>query len=132
MKTLIVEDDFSSRLLLQTLLARRGDCHVAVNGLEAVKAVKTARVAGEPYDLVCMDIMMPEMDGQSALKMIRAMEASDGIVSTSGAKIVMTTALGDMKNVATAYRALCDGYLVKPIDRAKLDALLETLQLVKG
>ena len=88
MKSLIVEDDFSSRFLLQGLLEPYGDCHVAVNGREAVSAYRMALDAGQPYDLVCLDIMMPEMDGHAALKEIRAMEESKGIDSTHGAKII--------------------------------------------
>jgi len=67
MKTLIAEDDFTGRLLLQEILKRYGALHIAVNGKEAVEAVRTAMDAGEPYDLVCLDIMMPEMDGYQAL-----------------------------------------------------------------
>ncbi len=67
MRTLIVEDDFTSRLLLQSFLSRYGDCHIAVNGLEAVAAFRAAKEKGENYNLICMDIMMPEMDGQTAV-----------------------------------------------------------------
>ena len=100
MKALIVEDDFSSRILLQELLAPYGQCHIAVNGREAVSAYHIALDAGQPYDLVCLDIIMPEMDGHAALKEMRAMEELERIDSTHGAKIIMTTALGDVKNVA--------------------------------
>jgi two-component system chemotaxis response regulator CheY len=130
MKVLIVEDDFSSRLLLQMLLTKYGECHIAVNGTEAVLAFRMALDAGKPYDLICLDIMMPEMDGQAALKEMRALEEARGIVSTHGAKIIMTTALGDVKNVAAAYQELCDGYLVKPIDKAKLIGLLDELKVL--
>ena len=78
MKTLIVEDDFTSRLLLQELLKGYGPAHVAVNGKEAVEAARMAMDAGEPYDLICLDIMMPEMDGHGALKEIRAQEEARG------------------------------------------------------
>jgi len=132
MKTLIVEDDFTSRLLLQVLLTKYGECHIAVNGREAVSAFRTALDAGRPYDLICLDIMMPEMDGQEALKEIRTLEEAREIASTKGAKIVMTTALGDIKNVAAAYRELCDGYMVKPIDKAKLIVLLEELKVLRS
>ncbi len=81
MKTLIVEDDFTSRVLLQEVLKRDGTVHIAVNGKEAVDAVRAAMDAGEPYDLICLDIMMPEMDGYEALKEIRAIEESRGIRS---------------------------------------------------
>ena len=96
MKTLIVEDDPTSRLLLQEYLKRYGALHVAVNGEEAVEAVRVALDVDKPYNLICLDIMMPEMDGQEALREIRALEEAKGIWSTSGAKVVMTTALGDM------------------------------------
>ena len=125
MKTLIVEDDFTSRLLLQEILKRFGEIHIAVNGKEAVAAVRAAMDAGVPYDLICLDIMMPEMDGSEALKQIRSMEEARGIISSHGAKIFMTTALDQMKNVIQAFYGLCDAYLYKPIEKAKL---LEQLQ----
>ena len=125
MKALIVEDDFTSRLILQEFLKNYGPAHVAVNGNEAVQAVRMALDAGEPYQLICLDIMMPQMDGQEALKQIRALEEARGILSTNGAKIVMTTALGDMKNMSDAYYSLCDVYLTKPI---RLEAFLEELR----
>ena len=52
MKTLIVEDDFTSRLLLQTFLSRYGECHLAVNGKEAVEAFRMALDNGSPYNLI--------------------------------------------------------------------------------
>jgi len=131
MKTLIVEDDFTSRLLLQEILKSYGPCHIAVNGKEAVVAAGAALEAGEPYNLICMDIMMPEMDGQAALRRIRDQEEARGILLSNGAKIVMTTALGDVKNVIAAYQSLCDGYLIKPIQKAKLLEELRKLNLLK-
>jgi two-component system chemotaxis response regulator CheY len=130
MKTLIVEDDLSSRLLLQTLLGRYGECHVAVNGKEAVQAFQIAKGDGRGYDLVCMDIMMPEMDGNAALREIREVEAAAGVKSSAAVKIIMTTALTDMKDVITAFQGLCDAYLFKPIAKAKLVEQLQMLRLV--
>ncbi|HXY77272.1 MAG TPA: response regulator [Candidatus Acidoferrales bacterium] len=130
MRTLIVEDDFTSRLLLQSLLSRYGECHVAVNGKEAVTAFRAAQESGQKYDLICMDIMMPEMDGQTALKEIRALEEAGGTLSTHGVKIIMTTALDDVRNVVQSYKSLCDAYLFKPIDTGKLLANLRDLCLV--
>ncbi|MFH0729999.1 MAG: response regulator [Pseudomonadota bacterium] len=131
MKTLIVEDDFTSRLLLQELLKNYGSAHIAVNGKEAVEAVHLALEMGEPYDLICIDIMMPEMDGQEALRQIREQEEARGILSSKGAKIVMTTALGDTQNVISAWRSLCDAYLIKPIQKAKLLEELRKLGLTQ-
>ena len=131
MKTLIVEDDLTSRLLLQELLKNYGPSHVAVNGQEAVEAVRLALEANEPYALICLDIMMPTLDGHGALKQIRALEEAKGIWSTHAAKIVMTTALGDMKNVTKAFAGLADAYLTKPIDKSKLLETLRQLALTK-
>ena len=109
MRILIVEDDMTSRLLLRKMLESLGACDVAVNGKEAVEAFRLASEQREPYALVCLDIMMPEMDGQAALKAIRALEQDAGRLPSQAAKIVMTTALRDIENVTNAYRELCDG-----------------------
>ena len=127
---MVVEDDFTSRLLLQRLLTPYGECHIAVNGREAVFAYGVALDAGQPYDLVCLDIMMPEMDGQAALKEIRAMEELRITNSDHGAKIIMISALGDMKSMSAAYQHLCDGYLVKPIVKTELVGLLDKLKVL--
>lgn len=126
MKILIAEDDFTSRLLLQELLKNHGTTYVVVNGSEAVEAVRLALDSGEPYELICLDVMMPELDGQEALRRIRDLEAAKGIRSTRGAKILMTTALGDPANVMTSFANLCDGYLVKPVQKKALyDKIVE-------
>ncbi len=130
LRMLLVEDDFTSRLLLQSFLAHYGVCHVAVNGKEAIAAFRAALESGNPYDLICMDIMMPEMDGQTAVKEIRAIEETAGTLSTNGVKIIMATALDDVKNVTQSFQSLCDAYLVKPIDTGKLLAHLRDLHLI--
>lgn len=131
MKTLIVEDDFTCRLLLQKILEEFGECHIAVNGREAVSAFGLSLEDGPLYDLVCMDIMMPEMDGQAALKQMRALEQERGRLSSDGAKIIMTTALDDIKNIAESFHELCDGYLTKPIRKAALLEKLHELKLIE-
>jgi two-component system, chemotaxis family, chemotaxis protein CheY len=130
MRTLIVEDDFTSRLLLQTFLSPYGECHIAVNGKEAVQAFRAAQESGRNYDLLCVDIMMPEMDGQEAIKQIRALEEDDGIQSTDGVKIIMTTALDDVRNVVQSFQALCDAYVFKPIDTGKLIGHIRDFHLI--
>jgi len=123
-KTLIVEDEFTSRALLREILKRYGPPHVATNGREAVGAVRSALESGAPFDLITLDIMMPEMDGQEALKQIRLLEEQAGIAAQQRAKVIMTTAHADKDNVLEAIRGQCDYFLVKPIDaRALLDEL---------
>jgi two-component system chemotaxis response regulator CheY len=131
MKILIVDDDFTCRNLLKEMTKSYGSIHMAVNGKEAVDAVSAAMAAGEPYDLICLDVMMPEMDGQQALAAIRALEVAQGINSSKGAKIVMATALGDAKNAIASFKNLCDAYVVKPIDKVKLLNELRKLKLIE-
>jgi len=67
--------------MMQTVLSRYGECHVAVNGGEAVEAFRSALDSGERYHLICMDILTPEMDGREAVKQVRALEESRRILS---------------------------------------------------
>lgn len=132
MKILIVEDDFVCRRLLQNILSPYGDCDIAINGKEAVEAFRLAGEDGDTYDLICLDIMMPEMDGQEALKKIREMEKEKGILGLDGVKVIITSALGDSKNVLGAFRTGCEGYLVKPVKKDKLIEEIKKLGLIIG
>jgi two-component system chemotaxis response regulator CheY len=131
MKALIVDDDFVCRKVLQKYLSEYGQCDVAVNGQEAVEAFRQAMDEWEAYDLVCLDIMMPEMDGQETLKQIRQIEKEKGKYDLDGVKVLMTTCLDDSDNIKMAFREQCEGYLVKPIDREKLINKLQEFGLVK-
>ena len=131
MKSLIVEDEFTSRALLQSMLARYGDCHIAVSGEEAVTAFRMAVESGHPYGLVCMDIRLPGMDGVDAVRCLRSIEQQCGVLSTYGTRILMTTASGNPDAVMQSFHALCDGYFVKPIDTGILHAELQRLGLIR-
>ena len=131
MRILIVEDDFTSRKVLQKMLSKYGDCDMAADGEEAVHACRMALEENAPYDLICMDIMMPVIDGQQALQQIRKLEGQWGLGSGSSARVVMTTALGDIKNVTQAFsQGLADSYVTKPIDSDKLIGELKKLNLI--
>lgn len=130
LRVLLVEDDPAGRMVLHTFLSRYGVCHTAVNGKEAVEACRRAAQQDERYHLICMDIMMPEVDGIEAVRQIRALEEAEGIRSTAGAKIVMTTALDAVREVGRSYKELCDAYLVKPIDLARLLLKMHAWNLV--
>ncbi len=132
MKCLIVEDDFNARKVLQTYLHDYGDCFVAVNGREAVQAVREALEEGQPYDLICLDIIMPEMNGQDVLKAIRQMEKYRGIEGLDRAKVIITTVLRDSENVISAFREGCEAYIVKPVTKEKLLKEMKNCDLVKS
>ena len=99
MKILLAEDDYLTRKAMDNFLSQYGECDVTVNGMEAVDAFMLALEEEEPYDLVCLDIMMPVMDGYQALMGIRNLEKERHIPVEKSAKIIMTTALNEEKNV---------------------------------
>ena len=130
MKSLIVEDEFTSRVVLQRVLTRFGECHIAVNGEEAIRAFIDAREKNAPYQLVCMDILLPGMSGIEAVSRMRAAEEQRGIYSNGGVKIRMTTAVEETEDVVESFKALCDAYLIKPIDAGQMLHRLQFLGLI--
>lgn len=132
MRFLIVEDDFISRRLMQKMLSPFGDCDIAVNGQEALTAFSAALAEKAPYALICLDVMMPEMDGHQALKEIRRIEREAGLEASREVKVLMTTGLDSPRDVMEAYyKGGCNGYLVKPIERLKLVAFLKEFGIAK-
>lgn len=130
MKTLIVEDEFTSRIILQKFLSAHSEVQVSVNGHEGLEAYRAALDQDAPFDLVCMDVMMPEMDGPTALTGIRALEQARGIETKNRVKVLMTTGLGESDNALDNIRGLYDGILTKPVRLNTLMAILTSLGFV--
>ena len=118
MKTLVVEDDFTSRLVLHTFLSRYGECHIAVNGREAVAAFGAALESGLGYNLICMDIMMPEMDGYETIRAIRKNPQHKLL------PIVALTAKAMKGDREKCLEAGASDYLAKPVNTEQLLAAL--------
>jgi len=131
MKILIVEDDFTSRYGLQLILEKYGKCFSVVNGEEALEIFVKEFEKGDPFDLVCLDIMMPKMDGQEVLRRIRSFERKKDIEAFEyRVKILMITALNDYTNIKEAFWEICDDYLIKPIEEKDIFEKLKKLQLL--
>ena len=124
MKILIVEDDKNSIKLMLHFLGRFGTCEVAQDGLEAVAAVMEATNKQEGYDLLVMDIMMPNMDGIQTLEHIRNREERLKIPKEKQLKTIMVSALTDDSVRAEVYLKGCIAFIRKPVDFKLLESVI--------
>ena len=130
MRILIAEDDFASRKFMHRFLSEYGDCDITVNGVEAVDAFQMALEDDEAYDLVCLDIMMPELDGYQTLERIREIEDENNVEEDKKVKVIMTTALSERRYVDRAFQLGCVAYAGKPIDQMKFIYQMKKLKLI--
>ena len=98
--------------------------------MEAVDAFMMALEDDEPYDLVCLDIMMPVMDGYQALVAIRKLEKEKNVPEEKAVKVIMTTALNEERNVKMAFELGCTIYSGKPINQDRFEQALKKLDLI--
>lgn len=130
MRILIAEDDFSSRKFMKKYLGSFGDCDITVDGEEAVEAFQMALEEDEPYELICLDIMMPVRDGYQVLKAIRDIEKEQGRTGEKAVKIIMTSALNVERNIKKAFEMGCTVYCAKPIDFEKFEEVLKKIGVI--
>src|SRR5205085_7971772 len=118
LSVLVAEDNEINALLMRSLLTRLGHrAVIATNGEAAQESWLAARSAGTPYDLVLMDIQMPQLDGIGATRQIRAREAGQAGLRTPVLALTANTLVEDRY---ACFEAGMDGFLIKPLDREKL------------
>jgi signal transduction histidine kinase/DNA-binding response OmpR family regulator len=122
---LVAEDNEINALLMRSLLTRLGHHAVVTsNGEQALESWRAAKSAGAPYDLVLMDIQMPQLDGIETTKRIRSLEAGQPARQTP---ILALTANTLAEDRYACFEAGMDGFLIKPLDREKLAGALAGL-----
>ncbi len=122
---LVAEDNEINALLMRSLLTKLGHQPViCINGREALESWIAAETAGARYDVVLMDVQMPEMSGITATRMIRARESERGLSRT---KVLALTANTLVEDRYACFEAGMDGFLVKPLDREKLAQALSDI-----
>lgn len=131
MRILIAEDDRISRNFLQKFMQSYGEVDMAVDGMEAVDLYMDSIKQNNRYDLLCLDIMMPKVDGLKVLKVIRQLEKQHSIPQVDHLKIIMMTALADVGYVDEAFRQGCDAYASKPVDTDKVEEVMRNLGLIE-
>ena len=130
MRVLIAEDDLASRKFLQKVLSEYGECDIVIDGVEALDAYLLSLKENKPYDLICLDIMLPKVDGVKVLKAIRDFENYKKIPDGKRVKVIMTTALAQTQLVNEAFEIGCEAYAAKPIDTEKLIEVIKNLSLI--
>src|SRR5258708_19800958 len=115
-RVLVVDDHVPTRSLIRTLLeAEKTETFEVVEAGSGTECLKAADQRG-PFDLVLLDVNLPDMDGYAVCKALRHVDKK--------VPIVFVTAKGDLKDYTTGRDAGGDSYLVKPIARAALRSLL--------
>ncbi len=130
MKTLIVDDELVSRKKMQKIMEAFGDCQTAETGKAAVDVFKEALEKDAPFDLITLDIMMPDMDGLRALLQIRDVEKNSRIktgLERGETKIMMVTSHAKKELVLGCAKAGSNSYVVKPFDKEIIKGKLEAM-----
>ena len=128
MKILVAEEDMASGKFMMKLLAKYGEVVLARDGIAAVDEFVNAVNTNERFDLICMDVMMPKIDGYKALASIRDAERKLGLARDKRVKVVMVSALDegfDANYASDDY----EEYMCKPIDIIKFDEMIRELGL---
>ena len=130
LKILVAEDDEANRKFLSKLLAKFGEVTVVAEGFQAVKSYMQALDEKEPFRLVCLDVMMPKIDGYKALDAIRDLESRNALIDGEKAKIIMISALDeggfDEELAGNQY----DCYMSKPIDILEFEMNLKRMGMI--
>jgi two-component system chemotaxis response regulator CheY len=124
---LIVDDDPAGLRLISRFLAPYGQCDLADHGHEAISLFRQGLETGHGYDLVCLDIMMPGLDGHAVLQSLRQLESEHGVLGSSGVKVLMLSATSDTKHCVRAFTEGCEAYIAKPLNKNRLLAEVELL-----
>jgi two-component system chemotaxis response regulator CheY len=117
-KILIVDDEPVNCKLLREYLTDIACCDSVLSGSEALMMFETACKTHNPYDMILLDIAMPEMDGLEVLEKMRGFEEQRGIPLGKGVKIIMVTALKE--TFMSAFKKGAEDYILKPIEQENL------------
>ncbi len=116
MRILVVDDELVSRKKMAKIIMEFGKVDSVKNGKAAVSAVKTALEEWKLYDLITLDVSMPDISGTKVLASIRELETQRGLEDDERAKILMVTSHSDTETVKACV-GKCDGYVIKPFNK---------------
>ncbi|OGR12943.1 MAG: hypothetical protein A2277_07925 [Desulfobacterales bacterium RIFOXYA12_FULL_46_15] len=129
MKILVVDDELVSRKKMMKIVSEFGQCEGVINGKAAISSVKTALEEWKLYNLITLDISMPDISGTEVLTTIRKLEEERGLDPQEKAKILMVTAHSDIDTVKACV-GKCDGYVIKPFNKEVLTEKMKKIGLL--
>jgi len=127
LKVMVVDDELVSRIKLARILSDLGVCHQFDSGKEAISVFEKALVEKQPYQLVTLDISMPDTDGLEVLNRFRQLENDYDVPDEKKTKIVMVTSQTERDSILSAIAESCSDYIIKPFERVKIAERLKRL-----
>jgi len=125
MKILVVDDEVVSRKKMKMIMDGLGECEAVECGNDAITAYQNAWEKWSPFDLITLDISMPDMNGTEVLSTIRKIETQKDIPDHRRVKVFMVTSHSDRETIITCVQAGCDDFITKPFNR---DTVFKKLQ----
>ena len=131
MRILIAEDDIIACYVLRDILSSYGRCDAVINDIQAIQAFRLAWEENRPYDLICINILMPKMGGLEAMELIRKLENLLGVDKLRKVKVIMITTYEDSENITDSYvKEAGSPCMVKSINRKKIHEAMRNLGLI--
>ncbi len=132
LRALIVEDVFLLRRMLERIISPYCDIVSTDNGEAAFEKYSESFFDGMPFDVICLDIYMPRMDGLETLQNIRTFEEEIKLKQEDKVKIIMITSLSNHNNVDKALKLGANNYITKPFAKEDVLATMKKLGLIDG
>lgn len=130
MKILVVDDEIVSQKKMMKILSGFGTCDGVKTGKDALRAVKTALEKWQLYNLITLDVSMPDISGVDVLTAVREMETDRGLTDDEKSKILMVTSHSDMETVKACV-GKCDGYIIKPFNKEVMTGKIKKTGLLR-
>ena len=127
LKILAIDDEFAALTKMKAMLSTFGECEVATSGAQTIDLIREAIQEGKYFDLITIDIELPDIDGIALLSEILREEKQYNLCAVK----LMVSASSTPSNVCRAKKQNCDGFLVKPIKKDILHQKLHTLGVLQ-
>ncbi len=131
MKALVIDDVKQNCRVMQALLARYGTCDTAATGREGVASFHNAWKKVSPYELIILDIMLPDMDGLKVLEVVRKMEGAMNVAAEQRAHVLIVSSMDPSDHIMKARELGFDAWITKPIFHKELVEALRRCGLVE-